>query len=451
MKRKLLFAAALFACPALFCQIVLKSVDDALAVAAANDRQGQVKLQTALEQSRFAKLSITPFMPELDFAISDSATVDKTSGDYKQKSIEAGVTQKIFCGGKNLLQYKMQREKSLYDFLQVQKELEAQTNSVRSAYYAALLAKMKRDVFLEAVKSAQDVLLFAELEEAQGMLSKSELLESQIKFMEMQAKQKAAQDEFESRSRDLNGLLGIDARKKIEFEQGDFFCEQGARPSLAPRLQELGQKALECSVDLKKARAEARWAKKRLALERRALLPSVAVRAGVSFNGRDFPLTEPSYSFKVILGFDNNPWLPMTLSKSVGAKNGALNSTSGSLSGKAIVNANWFSQTRLSKLGIEEAKLGAQSVERQIQNKVFELVQSIESADQSARLNMETLKLKELRLLLCQIELEQGQIKMTDYLEAVNERAAQKIKCLEAIASRDALEKELEAFASCKI
>lgn len=455
MKRKLFLtcAAAAICCAfsglesRAFAQITLRSADDALALAAANDREGELMKKAALEEVRLAKLSLAPFLPEFDFSISDTGSAEKGAGDYKQKTLEAGVTQKIFNGGKSLLEYNMKKERGYYNFLEVQKSQESKKNKIEAAYYAALLAMLKSEVYADAARVAEKVLRFAEIEEEEGLTSKTELLESRIKFMDIQGRKKSADDDFFSKCRNLNELLGIDARQKLDFAQNfDIALDDGGRPELSFCLQELWQKAVEKNVDLKKAGAEARWAKKKLALERRAFLPSVSVRAGFAFSGRSYPLTEPSYSIKVILGFDNNPWLPMSLSKKAGIKKGALNSIADSLSGKAVLNTSWFSQMKLAKLSVEQSGLDAQKVRREIEGKVFSLAKGVENADKSARLNFETMRLKEQRLALCEIQLEQGEIKATDCLEAVNELAAQKIKFLEALTERDSMAKELEAM-----
>ena len=440
--------------PALFADIVLRSADDALKIAAANDKEFKILRQGAQEEVRLAKRSLTPFLPEFDFSISDSAYAKPADGDYKKKSLELGVTQKIFNGGKSLLEYKMQREKSLYNFLEVQKEEERQKNKIVQDYYAALLAKLKADVLRGALENAGDILLIAELEDAQGMISKTEILESRIRYGQIKAKAKAARDEFLDLSRALSQSLGLDARAALTFEQGaEEALLQNAlgAQGLRERFLELSQKAVESSVDLKKARAQAEWEKKRRSLQARCFLPSVSVRAGISFDGRDYPLTEPSYSFKVILGFDNNPWLPASVSRSAGVQGGGLVSVSDSISAKGILNTSWTSQMRLLKINVEKSRLDAEKVRREIESKVFRLVQSVESAQENALLIFETTRLKEQKLALLKIQLEQGRTTQTAYLEELSQCAEQKIECLKTAVDAAALIKELEALSSCKI
>ncbi len=458
MRRKLLLAACSFvflqSAPALFAQIVLRSADDALQIALSNNRELRIRRQYAQEEVRLSKKSLTPFFPEFDFAISDSAFASARDGDYKRKSIEAGVTQKVFNGGKSLLEYKMQREKSFYDLLQVQKEEEAQKNKVLQGYYSALLAKMESDVFCAALDNAKEVLFIAELEEESGMISKTELLESKVRYGQIKAQAKSARDKFLDSCRLLNELLSLDANQSLVFGQDAselLFDDALKERNLNGRIMALSQKAVECSVDLKKARAQTEWEKKRRALQTRAFLPSVSVRAGFSFDGRSYPLTQPSYSFKVTLGFDNNPWLPASVSRAAGSQDGRLNSITDGFSAKGIVNTSWTSQMRLLKIGVEKSRLDAEKVQREIEGKVFRLVQGVESARENALLLLETAKLKEQKLGLMKIQLEQGSVTKTDYLENLSDCAAQKIKCAKGMVEAALLIKELEALSCCKI
>ena len=447
-------ALCLCLCPALWAEIRLDNADDAVSVALANDFEGAIKRKIAEEEVRLAKKSLTAFMPEFDFSLSDSAYAKPSSGDYKKKSMEIGVTQKLFNGGKSVLEYKMQREKSVYNFWQTVKEEEEAKNKVVQAYHEALLAKLKAEVLKDALENAREILLVAELEEEEGMISPMELMESQIRFKEMNAKAKSARSLFLDLTRALAILMNVSPNEKILFAQGceDFLAQEPPESqSLLDRVPEFCQSAAENSVDLKKAKAECEWTKKKRALLVRSFLPSVSVRAGISASGRDYPLTGPSYSFKVILGFDSNPWLPMTAARSAGVEDGKLVSIADTVTGKGIINTSWTSQARLGKIGVEKSRIDAEKVQTEIESRVFRLVQKIEEARENALLNLDTARLRERKLVLSKIQLEQGEIKMTDYLKELSECAEEKINCAKSFVDFAALKKELEDFASCKI
>ena len=106
---------------------------------------------------------------------------------------------------------------------------------------------------------------------------------------------------------------------------------------------------------------------------------------------------------------------------------------------------------RLLKIGVEKSRLDAEKVQREIEGKVFRLVQGVESARENALLLLETAKLKEQKLGLMKIQLEQGSVTKTDYLENLSDCAAQKINCAKGMVEAALLIKELEALSCCKI
>ena len=106
---------------------------------------------------------------------------------------------------------------------------------------------------------------------------------------------------------------------------------------------------------------------------------------------------------------------------------------------------------KLSKIEIAQKKAGVESAKKQIEDSVFEVIQKIENAQENFVLNCESVKIKEQKLLLSKLSLEQGTIKKSDYLDELIECAKQKINCLLLLKERDYLAKELEAAASIKI
>lgn len=454
--RRLFFALALCAlCLAVEAEIYLGSAEDVLKIARTNDIEGALSLKGAQEGVRAAKMSLAPFLPQFDFTLSDSASAEKTKGDYKQKALEFGVTQKIFNGGKNFLEYKMQKEKALYDFLDAQKSQEDKGRALVKAYYDALLLRLKSEVLSEAALNAEAIFEVERIESAEGLISSADFFESQIRRKKMQAEAKSAKSAFEQASRALSVLMNLDFGEKLVFlesaEARANEAEESGAKGLRARRKELTALAVQRSLDLKKARARMTWAQKQRSLQKRSFMPSLSLRAGASFNGRGYPLTEPSYSVKLIMGFDNNPWIPASLSKNSTFKDGALLSMTDSISGKGIINTSFLSQLKLSKIGVESGKLDVEKTQKEIECKVFNLIQKIESLEDGAEINRETLALKERELSLLKIQLEAGSVTKSDYLKSLNELAEEKINFLKAKIERDLLIEELEAMSSCKI
>lgn len=437
------------------CQIQLRSVDDALQIALANDVEFSLQRQSAQENVRLAKKNIVEFFPVFDFSITDGARAQKDVDDTKSKSIEIGLTQKIFNGGKTVLNWQMQKESSFYQFLNFQKSFENFNNSIVQCYYNTLLLNLKSELLEKTIDNAKDVLLLAELEKDQGMIVNTEYLETVLEYKKLELELCDAINECEKSANELKKLLNIRRDQSLNFSERGKFLEALDSyllfDNLSKRFGQLKESALQNSVDLKICGAELNWAKKQRSMQKRFLLPSVSVRGGISFCGRNYPLTSPEYSIKVILNFEDNPWTQLSISRQNGFSKGKMNSLRDSLSGQGIINTVYFSQMRLNKIEIAQRKVGLEKAKKQIEESVAEMIQEIERAQKSFLLCLENAKLKEQKLALSKLQLEQGRIKKNEYLENLNESAKEKIKCLSLLKERDFLCAKLESFSGTKL
>ena len=456
MPKKILLAALLhFLLSNAFCQIKVRSFDEALKIALANDAERSLQMQSAQEGVRMAKKNIGGFLPVIDFSLNDAAKAQKDSDDAKNKSIEFGVTQKIFNGGKTMLEWKMQKEKSFYQFLSVQKSDKDFQNQLLKAYYTSLLLELKSRLLKKNLENAWEVVKVSQMEEAEGMITKMEYLEALLEYKKMELEAKTAKDDCENSMRDLKRMMSLKEEHGLLLLETETFERAlenySVLKGLDEREMECKQNSIQNSVDLKLARAELDWAQKMRSMQKRFFLPSVSVRGGVSFSGRNYPLTSPTYSLKVILSFDDNPWLKTTVSRQTGFNKKKMTSISDSISAQTEANTIYFSQMRLNKIEIAQRKLGVEKTKRQIEENVCETIQKIQKAQENFLLNLDSVKLKEQKLLLSKLQLEQGKIKKGDYLEDLNECAKQKIQALNALKERDYLTKELETMANVKL
>ncbi len=455
MRKFIIFAATTLLARGAFCQIELRSFDDALKIAKANNLELALEIQKAQEGVRYAKKNITAFLPIFDFSFSDSAGAERPNGDTKIKSIEAGATQKIFNGGKTLMEWKMRREESFYQFLSAQKSEESFRNALLQAYYSALLAKLKSQLLEKTVEDSKQTLLAAQIEAEEGFLTETEWLQSLWQSQKLQMDAKKTAREFEGSERLLKRMMGISTEKELflceceEFEKA--FKVFSSAKNLGLKTNEFIQNAAQNSVDLKIAGAELNWSKKSLSMQRRFFLPSVSVRGAVSFSGRNYPLASPSYSLKIILGFENNPWIQGKVSRQSDFSKSRMNSMSDSISGQGMINTSYFNQMKIAKTDLLQKKAEFENAKKRIEEKVWETIKKIEGAEENFFLALESAKIKERKLGLSKIQVEEGRMKKSDYIEELNECAKQKIECLAALKERDCLIKELESMSFTKI
>ncbi len=450
--RKFILIALMALCPlsSALSQITLESFSDALKIAVTNDIDGALQSQSAQEELRLSKRNVGGFFPVLDFALTDGARVQKGKDDTKNKTIEFGLTQKIFNGGKTFLEWRMQKEKSFYNFLSAQKERENFKDEFLRLYYNTLLLTLKSCVLDKNVENAARIVDAAALEKEQGMITNAGYLETLLQFKKMELEAKVAGDELEKSAQELKRAMGLSRSQKVVLKETEIFEKALDRYQLLEGLEEkkisLCQGAIKNSVDLKLASAELAWAKKMRSMQKRFMLPSVSIRGGVAFSGRNYPLTSPVYSMKVILSFDDNPWLKTSVSRQAGFSNGKLESLSDSISGQALADTSYFGRLRLNKIDIARKKLGVENAKKRIDDSVWDLLKRIEQSQESFLLTMESVRIKELKLALSAIELEQGRIKKSDYLEEMGELSKQKIQALSLLKERDYMAKQLETM-----
>lgn len=453
-KKAFLFALCFFLAKGIFCQIELRNVSDAIKIALANDVEHSLQRQSAEESLRIAKKNIGPFLPVLDFTITDAARAQKDVDDSKNKSIEVGLTQKIFNGGKSLLEWQMQKEQSFYQFLDAQKNYETFQIEIIKSYYNALLLKLKSQLLKKNADNAQVYLILAELEENEGMITKTDYLKTLLEYKKMEFEANAAQDECKNAETALKNLMNLDRGHALVLSESECFeaalTDFVALENLTDKSMEYKQSAVQNSLNIKLSRAELNWAKKLRSIQKRIFIPSVSVRGSVAFSGRNYPLTSPTYSVSLVLSFEDNPWINASISRQNAFNKGKLNSLSDTVSGKGMFNSIYFNQLKLSKIELSKKKVGYEKTKKQIEENVIDRIQKIEQVQKSFLLGLENVKIKEQKLLLSKLQLEQGKIKKSDYLEEMNECAKEKIQCLSLLKDRDYLIKELETIVSKK-
>lgn len=453
-KKAFLFALCFFLAKGIFCQIELRNVSDAIKIALANDVEHSLQRQSAEESLRIAKKNIGPFLPVLDFTITDAARAQKDVDDSKNKSIEVGLTQKIFNGGKSLLEWQMQKEQSFYQFLDAQKNYETFQIEIIKSYYNALLLKLKSQLLKKNADNAHVYVILAELEENEGMITKTDYLKTLLEYKKMEFEANAAQDECKNAETALKNLMNLDRGHALVLSESECFeaalTDFVALENLTDKSMEYKQSAVQNSLNIKLSRAELNWAKKLRSIQKRIFIPSVSVRGSVAFSGRNYPLTSPTYSVSLVLSFEDNPWINASISRQHAFNKGKLNSLSDTVSGKGMFNSIYFNQLKLSKIELSQKKVGYEKTKKQIEENVIDRIQKIEQVQKSFLLGLENVKIKEQKLLLSKLQLEQGKIKKSDYLEEMNECAKEKIQCLSLLKDRDYLIKELETIVSKK-
>lgn len=434
-------------------EIFLHSAQDALTLARAYDNEHDLQEQYLSQGVKLAKMSVGAFLPSFEFSWSESDNVPVNASDHRSKSIGAGITQKLFDGGKAALEYKMQIDKAKLDFYDFRKNYENFESQVVQSYYENVLALEKCSVQSEALKNAQNVLTLAEIQLEQGMIVESEYIETAIFKSQIEAQLNAYKHEAASAKRDMQSLLALPHGSEITFCKENFSrtkIENSAFLETKYDGEELVRSAIENSIELKKLDMEIDFAKKQRAIQKMVFLPSLSVNAGIEFSGAHYPLTTPSYTLKFIVGFENNPWLSANGSTSLGFSQDRISSAASSVSGQGNLNTTYFTQMRMSKIALSQKILSRQKSVLQIENSVLDLLEKIKENTENLKLHLDTLRLQEKNLEILELRLSEGLIKKSEFLEALTDCAEEKIKVLSLYNSQELLKTQLKILTSIK-
>ncbi len=449
-KSLIIFLPAIIFARLSFSEVIIASAEDALRIAFENDREFKLEKAYAEEGVRLAGRNISDFLPQFDFFWSENTGASPQEKDFKTKSIGGGIRQKIFSGGKSLLQYKTGKAKAQFEFFDTQKRIENFRNQIIQSYYENNLQRLKCSVLKDAIENAEKLVEISGLKLAQGLILESDYLNTMVEVKQMELEYQAALDEAQNLDSDFKELIGISPEEKIILTNKEDCSYVFSENNHLDRTQ-LIQEALFNSIDLKKADAEIDWTKKQLSIQRRIFMPSISIHGGIQFSGRSYPLTQPSYSLKLILDFDNNPWLPLNLSRNAGFKDKRMNSITDSVSGNGIINTTYFSSMRQCKIDMSRKILSREKMVNEIRNNICSIIQRFFQNALSIKINEDCLILKEKKVEVCRIQMEQGLIKQTDFLDALNELSAQKIQVLSLENYAGVLMKELEIATGRKI
>jgi hypothetical protein len=179
------------------------------------------------------------------------------------------------------------------------------------------------------------------------------------------------------------------------------------------------------SVDLEKQNTVFRYQNILAAQARRFYLPSMTVEGGMSIAGSRYPLTEPSWTLKCSFAFDNS-FLPLTASGGLTARKGDLRGTSASVGTGLPGNVTWGLEQGKARLALQAEELGLKDAELALYEGTLDAVQGHDNAIVTLEMQHRLVDLAEQRLKVDEYNLRRGDLKRTDYLEAMCEVAEKK-------------------------
>jgi outer membrane protein TolC len=414
------------------------SVREAAALAVSRSEELRFGERRLVEEAHALKLGYRAFLPQLGLKYSDSSEVELNSGDSFQKSLSASLEQPLFDGGRALAALKVSRE------------------DLRAG--RAALVRNRREAAVEAYWAVQE--------------KRDELASSRAALEASAAERRIVEKEVElgrAREYDLSEIrlseieLRADAANlSLEASQAERLLAQSLRLGKAglPELSD-GIDVGYDGVDFDPARLSAFAASRNPALlesrinqDRKAAqanaaqfswIPQISLNASYGVGGRDFPLTQASWSVSLNLTFQD-PLVSGSSSFSPSSSSQDEWASAGAASLDLFPDPKALTDRALSRLEAVAARTAYRRALAEVGPSFIDLAKEYGMKRELRALGAERLSAAERAAALSRARVELGQATRAELVSAEMAVGKARLGLIRAAASLLKAERELESF-----
>ncbi len=281
-------------------------------------RERNLDLSLAFSQHQIEeeqhRLAYRRFFPRITLGYSRTDTVIYHHPDTYNQRISLAMEQEIYDRGKRMSDLRTE-EKNLRLRRRLLTLQEAELSlKVVGIYLKAIGLRLQREILLRAIETAREHDRIAQTELALGEITEFDYLSILLKEKDLEIEQAILQREEEQSLFELRTLLGFTDRQLIPLGRIDptyngFIPLDGEERFMAL--------ALQSSTDLEEIAIQRDALSHKVQQARSSYLPSLAVQAELSMEGREFPLTQPGFSIALKLSWDT-PMVPFSMGIQVG-------------------------------------------------------------------------------------------------------------------------------------
>lgn len=426
-----------------FSQVVLSNAEDAVKIGLSNSDDIHELENSAILQMRNAKISITPFLPELGFSWNEVDKVPVYARDSRNKTIDLTVRQLLFDNGKSSLSYLVNRHMAYLSYLDCQKKNSEKSIEIIEAFYNLILQDKIIELKTDLIINTEKELAVIEYKYNSGLAVKSDYLEFQISCKELSNEILKLNQKRSLLCTKLKNLLNIPQLTEIKLPETIPALEYSIQ-KLSPLQNQYETKILENSIELKKSEAEYNYQKKQYNISKRIFLPNISLEADIAFSGQSYPLTQPDYSIKLFFSFDDLPFFKPGFSNGYTFNDKRLSALSNSTSTKLTPEINFFTARKLTKSSLRQAELLLQETRIQLQTQIFELISEHDNLIDYISLLEESIEIQKEKLKISEYEFKAGLLKATDYIKEKNNLSESIQKLFQSQIQLVTLQKKIE-------
>ena len=419
----------------LFCQVVVTSGQDAIAIALQNSREQQYQQMMVQEQMRNARLSVKDFLPQLGVSYSESDAVNVGRADSRSKSLQFSVSQLIFDGGQAWNQYQLDKIGSLFNYEASLQSLEEFKGGILDGYQGIVMQQKVVDIKkrLKEAGFARLAVLAKELE--LGLVREIDYLDYLISCRKLEQEEELAQEALEIQVESFRQSLGLAYGTRLIVENhGEKRDEAGELEKIYPVFPHF-EKILALTVSYspavrqQKLEYEASVQQKKLASK--WFVPNISLEGSMSLSGREFPLREPDFSLRIKVSFDRNTLFPVSNTTSMGFDQQRLRSLGNAASGNLNPQINYFSQKRLNSIALLQKQLSLETSEEKLRDSLRELLLNFDNSYENYLFSKESLGIQQKKVEINWQKLENGEVTEMDYLQSLIELSSMEIQLVE--------------------
>lgn len=420
MKIKLIIIILSISSGLIFAQKTFSSSEEIIKFGIENSKEIKEKEIFYKEKINSTKLNIEGFLPKLGISYNEVNFVPINSTDTRTKALELSLTQKIYDNRKEELTYKYNKQIALTDYLQFEQSIQNFKLQILEKYYLLILQIKSIELKNELLKNMKNELNIYEFEYKNGISLKSDYLEYKISINDLENQIQNLLNEKEKIKTELLELLNIDLNEELILKESLEEIKIDMT-KISREKQAIEEKILNNDIDLKKLIVQIAFQKQQLKINKLFFLPSISLQGSIKFDGTSLPLTQPSYSIRLILSFDSLPFFPVNYSKDLGIKEKRINELNNSSATNIRPQFNYFSNQKIVKSEYNQALIEKEKTINAIKKTSIELINQHDASIEYISLLNDSIKLKSEKLEITKYQANNGLITIDNYLnEKIN-------------------------------
>lgn len=421
--------------------LVFTSAREAALFGIQNSKSLNIQKFQQLAALSSAAYSFRDFLPSVSFSYSENDSIIKNAPDSRTKSLQVSLSQPLFDGGKKKAEYDLALINARYAWFEYELGVRNYESQILQAYYQYNMQKKSLDIQSELVAVAQKQLAILKKEFELGLTLETDYLDYELSVLKLEYDRVKYERELYKQERHFKTLLDISEDMPIEIQ--DDFYGKTEYPLLEKKKEKIWTRVQSIGIELQKQRINNEFKNKLIRFDRLRNIPAFSLMASVGFSGSRLPLTEPSFSIKCLVNFQNRLF-PVNLSNAYNLTQNGLQGLSNSLDMQLLPSFTVFIEQRIAKLSLLAAAEDYKKTEKDLRNSVFDTVYNHDDTARDLQTKEQMLAIINKKIQINRFRLEKGEIKQIDYLNALIESAKAAIEYASLQTQIEALERSLE-------